>query len=404
MKSSYEFISFEPRWRISQDIWFLLGQCRSIVKAIVNIPIEPAYLRYLYQVSLRKGAQATTAIEGNTLSEEEIKQLQTIDAKLTPGGAKNIPPGKDYMVKEIENILKAMNHVRDTTMDQSTKISITPELILKFHRLIGEGLKENFEAKPGSFRRTNVVIGRYRPPDYEEVSPMIKRFCEWSGHQFHYERDQNFSTAILQAVVTHIYIALIHPFTDGNGRTARLLEFCLLMRGGVPDIAAHILSNHYNQTRDEYYRQLDQISRTNGDLSRFIAYAIRGFKDGLEETLDVVQKNQLVIAWRDYIHEVFRSDPRASKTKSTRNRQMALVISMEIEKVYTLKSLLAVTPSVQILYGSVSERTFDRDIQALLDLKLIRPVGPEGYQANADILRAYMPLRFPDEIKEEIKN
>jgi hypothetical protein len=70
--------------------------------------------------------------------------------------------------------------------------------------------------------------------------------------------------AILKAMVAHLYLAWTHPFGDGNGRTARLIEFHILLSAGVPSPAAHLFSNHYNQTRAEYYRQLDRASKSGG--------------------------------------------------------------------------------------------------------------------------------------------
>lgn len=64
----------------------------------------------------------------------------------------------------------------------------------------------------------------------------------------------------------------------------------LLVRTGVPDIASHVLSNHYNLTRSEYYRHIDQSMRDN-DIIKFLQYPIQGFRDGLESVLDVIQEN-----------------------------------------------------------------------------------------------------------------
>ena len=75
---------------------------------------------------------------------------------------------------------------------------------------------------------------------------------------------QSFQDPVIQAIVAHVYIAMIHPFGDGNGRTARLIEFYILLRAGLPDMASHILSNHYNDTRQEYYRRLDQMRPGEG--------------------------------------------------------------------------------------------------------------------------------------------
>ncbi len=62
-------------------------------------------------------------------------------------------------------------------------------------------------------------------------------------------------------------------------RTARLVEFYLLMRAGVPDISSLVLSNFYNLTRSEYYRQIDKATNQN-DITDFLFYAIQGFRDG----------------------------------------------------------------------------------------------------------------------------
>ena len=94
---------------------------------------------------------------------------------------------------------------------------------------------------------------------------LVERLCEWlNGDDFARcdDRRETFLRAFLRAVLAHVYIAWIHPFGDGNGRTARLVEFAILTAAGVPAISAHLLSNHYNATRDAYYRQLNQASRS----------------------------------------------------------------------------------------------------------------------------------------------
>jgi Fic family protein len=79
----------------------------------------------------------------------------------------------------------------------------------------------------------------------------------------------------------------IHPFGDGNGRTGRLIEFYILLRSGAPIITSHILSNFYNETRPEYYRQFEN-ARKKKDLTEFLQYAVLGYRDGLLQTFDVV--------------------------------------------------------------------------------------------------------------------
>ena len=112
---------------------------------------------------------------------------------------------------------------------------------------------------------------------------------QWlNGSDFAPTEDKRLVYAILKAIIAHLHLSWIHPFGDGNGRVARLLEFQILIGAGVPAASAHLLSNHYNLTRSEYYRQLDRASATGGNVVPFVSYAVRGFLDGLKQQIDVI--------------------------------------------------------------------------------------------------------------------
>ncbi len=263
-------ISFKKEWEIDNECAYMLGECDAYVKALTDIPLKPEHRDKLLSLSLIKGAQATTAIEGNTLSQEEIE-------KLAQGW--KLPPSKEYLEIEVKNILEAFNTLLHEIVVDGKVRSATPELIKEFHQMIGKNLGDHFDAIPGKFRDDNRVVGTYLAPDYKFVPELIDKLCDWLQQEFHYTDGQNFLTSVTQAIITHVYIEWIHPFGDGNGRTGRLLEFYILLRTGLPNIVSHILSNFYNQTRPEYYRQLDQ-ARKKRNLTGFIKYAVQGFSDG----------------------------------------------------------------------------------------------------------------------------
>ena len=239
----YKHISYRNDWVIDNECAYMIGECHAYSRAITDIPIEPKFRDKLLRLSLIKGAQATTAIEGNTLSQEEIDRIDQ--------GWK-LPPSKEYLEIEVKNILEAFNSLLREIIAEGKVRIITPDLIMEFHRMIGKNLGDHLDAVPGRFRTDERVVGTYLAPDHRLVPDMIDSL-EW-----------------------------IHPFGDGNGRTGRLLEFYILLRAGLPSIVSHILSNFYNETRPEYYRQLD-TARKKCDLTGFIKYAVRGFRDGLKE-------------------------------------------------------------------------------------------------------------------------
>lgn len=378
-KNKYSHISFKLEWDLTYDIWYSLGQCDAIVKAISYTPIMPEYNRRLLRVALIKGAQATAAIEGNTLTEEEIEGIEE---------GQKLPPSKEYLSIEIKNILKALNSIRQNVIVRKQVLLITPDLIKRFHKMIGKNLGNHFEAIPGEFRRRNVTVGPYRPPDFSDIERLVTSLCDWIARQFHFSRGQTFEDTIIQAIVTHIYLIWIHPFSEGNGRTARLLEFYLLLRAGVPDIASHVLSNFYNLTRSEYYRQIEKATQQR-NLTDFIRYAVEGLRDGLLDILKVVQENQLKVSWVNYIHDSFEKKKGTGKISGIDRRRRVLMLAIPPERKLTAEEILELKPEIIRAYKDVSDRTFIRDLERLNKMNLLVKEGKK-YRANINILKYYM--------------
>lgn len=196
---------------------------------------------------------------------------------------------------------------------------------------------------------------------------------------------------MIQAIVTHVYVEWIHPFGDGNGRTGRLLEFYLLLRAGNPDIASHILSNFYNETRSEYYRQIHQANRKR-DLSDFIAYAIQGYRDGLLETLQAIQNIQFTIAWRTLVHDRFSTQRYRKRRVFKRRRE--LMLHFPLHEAVPLDDLPMQTINLARQYATLTSTTLLRDVKYLIDMDLVVPDEPTGgYRAHTDLLRRQMPVR-----------
>ena len=380
----YPHISFLPKWELKGDTLFELGQCDAIIRTLRDIPIRPEYRNMLQKVSLTKGAQATTAIEGNTLTNEEVEKVNE--------GIK-LPPSKEYQEIEVRNILNALNELLREVADDNKLEVITINLIKRFNYLVGKDLGDHFEAIPGKLRDYSVVVGaKYRPPDYHDLEFLLKQFCDWSVKEFHFAKGQDFRESVIQAIVSHVYIAWIHPFGDGNGRTARLLEFYILLRSGNPDFASHLLSNFYNETRNEYYRHLEKSTKT-GDLSGFIAYAIKGYRDGLNDILRLIQLNQFETSWINYIHGSFQTTKIKSKNENLNKRRRNLMLAIPIFKRLTLDEILNLNVDISATYKILSRRTLMRDIKELIDLDLLKN-EQDTYWANIDLLKRYIPEKI----------
>jgi Fic family protein len=379
---THPWISFRIDLRkASPQLWMLLGEAASKCEHIAGVPLRPSVAQDLHRLYLAKGALATTAIEGNTLTEKQV--LQHLEGKL------KLPRSKEYLAQEIDNIVGACNRIGELLAKGDA--GLTPERLCDFNRWVLEKLPPEGKEIPGRLRDYSVLVGNvYRGAPAEDCSYLLDRYCQWlASEDFKAPPGMEAVYAIIKAAVAHLYFAWIHPFGNGNGRTARLIELQILLAAGVPTPAAHLLSNHYNHTRAEYYRQLDQASKSGGETIPFIQYAAEGFVDGLREQLQVIREQQWDVAWRSYVHTKFRDDTRAG---ASRKRDLVLDLSASVAPVPVGK-IPELSPRLAKSYATKSPKTLNRDLVELeLVLGLIRRT-PKGFVANREVILAFLPWR-----------
>ena len=360
--------------------WMLLGEARSKCEHLAGAPLQPDVAEQLYTVTLIKGALATTAIEGNTLTEDQVRGILE--------GSWEAPPSRQYQEQEVRNLLDALQDLHDRIAGGES-IEVTTDLIMRFNELILKGTQLREGVVPGKIRTESVVVGNYRAAPAEDCEYLLDRLVAWLNGPIFVSSDPEIQFALIlaRAVYAHLYIAWIHPFGDGNGRTARLLEFVILAScGRVPIPAAHLLSNHYNLTRDRYYRELSQASKPGQTTLGFLSYAIEGFIDGIREAISMVRDQQLHVAWVNYVHERFAAMP---NTKAS-SRQRSLVLAMPMVGTVPRADLEGLTPKIAKLYAGAGPRVLSRDLNQLVKLGLIRRVG-RGYRTRSEVVQAFLP-------------
>jgi Fic family protein len=367
--------------RAPYHLWMQLGEAQSKIEDIAGTPLRPDVATELHTTYVVKGVHATTAIEGNTLTEEQVR------ARLE--GRLDLPRSQEYLGREVDNIDAGYEHALRRAFAEVEPLD--PAEIRELNRLILQGLDLDDAVVPGEYRRHRVVVGRYLGAPPEDVAHLVQRLCDWlTGPDFRTgDPELALSFAIIEAITAHVYLAWIHPFGDGNGRGARLVEYRVLVEAGVPTPAAHLLSNHYNLTRSEYYRQLDRTSRSGGDIVPFLCYAVHGFVDQLREQIQVVKDQQLDVAWRSHVHQRFE-DLRGPN--HTRCRHLVLDLSRQPGPV-PRAHLRNLSPRVAQEYAGRTDRTLTRDLHALREMGLIERVDG-GYVVNRDPVLAFLPIRI----------
>lgn len=248
--------------------------------AEAKVVIERAKLLPKHELRLRRQAlirmtHSSTHIEGNMLNLNQVEAIlkhQKIDA----------PPRDIY---EVENYLKALRYISQVV---EKKLTITEKVILKIHKLVTDRTLP--EEQSGHYREGPVYVVRrrlglpqetvYTTPEAKKVPQLMKDLMEWIQ-----KNDRDGVNPIIVAGIAHAEFAAIHPFADGNGRTARALATLILYARGYDFRRLFALEDYYNKDRPRYYKAIN-MGRTYEerkiDFTRWIEYFVRGFKEEVD--------------------------------------------------------------------------------------------------------------------------
>jgi Fic family protein len=188
-----------------------------------------------------------------------------------------------------------------------------------------------------------------------DIETLMTRFIEWMNSDRVKALDP-----LLRGALAHYHLGLIHPFGDGNGRVARIVEAFMLRLSNIKYVPT-MLSNYYYRRMDAYYWAFS-LARKNkeNDVTPFLKFVLEGVIDSLNEIKGGVTHDLQLLLMRDYTAHL-------KEKKLVSQRQCDLIdMLLSNRRPITLQELLTVTP-FNALYRNVSERTARRDLQKLAD-------------------------------------
>jgi len=333
-------------------------------------------------LNIMRAVRGTTGIEGTELTEEEVGEIMG-----APPGESVLPPNRQREEQEARNAEELMHYVAEVLI-RDPMTPLTEKLVCKIHVITTKNI-DYHDNVPGKYRTHTVNVGTYIPPKTgDEVSRLMKEFIQWFNHGALKSWDP-----IIRAIVAHFYVVSIHPFGDGNGRTARGVESFLLYQAGINARGFYSLANHYYRYRAEYVHALDQVRfQTEGDLTPFVLFALRGLVAELEAVRNEVLSEVKLIAFRDYAREELAIHGKLATTAGERMFHFLLGLGRDP---VSLKALRGGKHTLSSFYRNVTTRTLSRDLNFLKQHELIIVEGDE-LRANLDIMTRYTP---PFELK-----
>lgn len=272
---------FVPKYTITDGLLADIKRINTLVNELNNRRFPDVVLLELERSAREISSYASTSIEGNPLPLTEVKKI----LKSTPAHIRDSE-------KEVLNYNQALKDLNELLEEGKTILSLN--LLLKIQKQVTEGLLPKFES--GNFREKSVVVNNprthqmvYLPPDIKDVKPLVEDLVEFVSQ--HREKID----PLILAGVFHKQMVLIHPFTDGNGRTTRLATKILLAEMGLNTFNLFSFENYYNQnvTRyfqtvgefGEFYEILDKIDFTN-----WLEYFTEGIIDELLRVQKILPK------------------------------------------------------------------------------------------------------------------
>ncbi|MCK6541764.1 Fic family protein [bacterium] len=239
--------------------------------------LTPEVLKQIQKYFRIKNIHHSNAIEGNRLDYGETRMV--VEQGLTITGK----PLKDSL--EAKNLAHAMDFFEE--LASKTERPITAHDVRQIHAAILNGI-DNVNC--GKYRLSEVEISgsRYKPPTYIKVPDEMEKFCNWLEQVTASEYLLTSSPVVL-ACAAHTWFVYIHPFVDGNGRTARILMNLVLMRHGYP------ISIVTRDDRARYYDALETSHST--DLTPFISLICDTLEESIDEYERAVSEQRNKLEW-----------------------------------------------------------------------------------------------------------
>jgi Fic family protein len=273
---------FDPVYRLTPRILRQLKAIERTCGFLSAVRLQPEWIREVRSETYVREALASVQIEGNSLTLEQAFEL----AEELP--ARNLRDSE----REFCNYLQAFQAIEPLHGVRDERI--TKGDLLNLHRTLVSGVRGGHRGA-GELRREQVRVGdivdgetiiHHQPPAWTIVEEEIESLLEWleAGKEKR-DDDDPWIHPVIQAGVLQHRLVYIHPFLDGNGRTARMMTTLLLYQRGYDFKFLFELSEYYNRDRDQYYESLRTTDRT-GDYTPWLEYFLGGFSHqmfGIEE-------------------------------------------------------------------------------------------------------------------------
>ena len=254
-------MAYEPHFSISPRLLSLVESVAALREQIQNATIELSWVPALQKDTRTRNVHASTAIEGNPLTLEQVRALEE---------GRELAASDQRSQREVLNYFAGLRYIEKN----ATKKRIRHNEVFELHRLLADEVMDQGQA--GRYRTVAVRVGDYVPPPPSDVSGLMLELLEWWGNE------SSHLSPVLSSAILHYRFEAIHPFADGNGRTGRALSLWELYRRGFDTHHIFSVDEYFWEDRPRYYAALTAVRREGEDLSGWLEYCAEGLRQTLE--------------------------------------------------------------------------------------------------------------------------
>jgi len=334
---------FNPKFIITPKINKALVEIERVRGFLDAVKLKDDWIADMQKKALILESHHSTHIEGTALSLEQAKSI--LEGKKVKGVNRDDE-------KELLNYKKAMDFLSKYLGKDDP---ITEGIVRELHKILVKGVRgEN--ADPGNYRkiqnyvvnsRTHEVI--YTPPPPLDVPHLMREFTEWIN------KAEDVSP-VLVAGIAQFQFVHIHPFIDGNGRSARLLSTLILYKTGYDFKRLFTISEYYDKDRPAYYQAIQSVRNNNMDMTAWLNYFVEGLRSQMKE---IQEKGKKIIGSEKIVKSFLE--------KGINERQEKIIRYLVINERIT-------NDECQKLCGSI-RRTATRDLASLVEKDIIEMKG-----------------------------
>lgn len=270
---------FNPRYTITDKLLANIKRINALIIELNHKNFPKTVLFELEKSARAISTYASTSIEGNPLPLTEVKKI-----------LKNIPQNLRASEREVINYNEALEQLNQKII--TGKIRFNLDFILHIHKQITQKLVPEYNC--GKLRESSVFVNNpatgktiYWPPDFPEVPLLMEKLADYVN------RNEGVTDSLIVAGIFHKQFVIIHPFMDGNGRTARLVTKALLAKMGLNTFNLFSFENYHNKNISSYFHYVG-VKGNYYDIENKIDFTgwLEYFTDGIIDELLRV-KNEL---------------------------------------------------------------------------------------------------------------